>query len=98
MANPVQITAEDFEGMVRHWLETPVDGYLGSDYGIDSKALLQRPMEGSETNEFLVKMRADLPLLQVLPDSAINVFFENTAPDKKRLHVTLGSRTITVGG
>jgi len=42
MSQTAQITPDDIVGMVRHWLSTPVEAYLGSGYGSDVRALLQR--------------------------------------------------------
>ena len=37
------ITGTGIQAMVSDWLDTPVNGYLGSGYGSDTRALLQRP-------------------------------------------------------
>ena len=31
-------------GQIDHWLDTLTNGYLGSDYGIDLKEYLHKPM------------------------------------------------------
>lgn len=61
------ITGKDIQEMVRHWLNTPVEGYLGSGYGQDAKALLQLPQADGAPEAFLEKMRQDIPALQALP-------------------------------
>ncbi len=52
------ITGNEIQGMVGHWLKTPVNGYLGSDYGQDVKALLQQPQTDGAPDAFLQKLRS----------------------------------------
>lgn len=42
--------------MVSHWLHTPVNGYLGSSYGQDIKALLHRPQADGAPGALLQKL------------------------------------------
>lgn len=84
------IVGEDLARMVRHWLSTPPNGYLGSGYGCDPKALLQMPNASGLGDAFIDKMMEDIPLLQQLPRGAVNVAFEQIAIDKKRLLIQVG--------
>ena len=67
------ITGNEIQGMVGHWLKTPVNGYLGSDYGQDVKALLQQPQADGAPDAFLQKLRSDVTVLQALPAGSINL-------------------------
>jgi hypothetical protein len=99
MSTTAQITPEDITGMVRHWLETPPDGYLGSPYGADVKALLQRPQSDNVAlSEFLAKMRRDLPVLDYLPAGAVSAWMERSGVDKMVLHVDVAGTLIKAGG
>lgn len=99
MPSTAQITPEDISAMVRHWLETPPEGYLGSPYGSNVKSLLQRPMSDQVAmNDFLNKMRTDLPVLGVLPAGAVSAWMEPVGADKVVLHIDVAGTLITVGG
>jgi len=90
------ITAELLQDMIRHWLSTPPNGYLGSGYGSDPLSLLQIAMATNEGDVFLAKMRTDLPLLSALPAGAVNLYFEDTGIDSKNLIIEVAGAAITV--
>ncbi|AJK46253.1 hypothetical protein BGL_1c17440 [Burkholderia plantarii] len=92
------ITGNDIQDMVRHWLDTPVSGYLGSDYGQDAKSLLQLPQADGAPEAFLQKLRADVPVLQSLPAGALNLYGVPSLPDRLELIVEVGGRAIQVPG
>jgi hypothetical protein len=98
MPSTAQITPQDITAMVRHWLETPPEGYLGSPYGSDVKALLQRPQTDNVVmSEFTAKMRRDLPVLDYLPPGSVSAWMERNGVDKMVLHVDVAGTLITVG-
>lgn len=84
------INGDDLARMVRHWLATPVNGYLGSGYGSDIHALLQQPQASGLGDEFIDKMMADIPILRQLPRGSVNVYFEEVGNDSKRLLIQVG--------
>ena len=92
MGGMATITPNDTQSMVRHWLDTPVCGYLGSDYGQDAKALLQRPHSDGAPESFLNKMRADIPVLQILPAGALNLYGIPSLPDRMDLVVEVAGQ------
>lgn len=63
---------EEVLGMIKHWLSTPENGYLGSSYGgknlIDQLRQQQTPEELGEV--IAQKLRADIPALK---DQAISL-------------------------
>lgn len=84
--------------MVRHWLNTPLNGYLGDDFGNNLPDYLQSPQAVTDVGEITRKMYSDLPVLQLLPQGAISI---NTAPDQQipdriNLTVTVFGESITV--
>ena len=93
-----EITGNDIQNMVTHWLKTPVYGYLGSDYGSDIKALLQNPHGAGLADAFIDKMRTDLPVLRLLPAGSINLYFRDHGPDKRELIVDVAGMSVSVGG
>jgi hypothetical protein len=99
MPTTAQITPEDIAGMVRHWLETPPEGYLGSPYGADVKALLQRPQTDQVAiNDFIAKMRNDLPVLGYLPAGSVNAWIAPDGADRAVLYIDVAGTLIKAGG
>lgn len=91
------ITGRDVQQMVRHWLETPVNGYLGSDYGQDGRRLLQQPQADSvRANAFLQKLRNDVSILKALPAGSVNLYGKTAAPDRLELTIEVAGQAITV--
>ncbi|MFJ2990729.1 hypothetical protein ACIPF8_22965 [Collimonas sp. NPDC087041] len=80
-------TAQDIQAMVNHWLNTPPNGDLGSDYGADPQSLLQNPVAAGIGDAFIGKMREDVPALDVMPVGAVNVFYVDALPDRSELIV-----------
>ena len=92
------ITGNEIQGMVGHWLKTPVNGYLGSDYGQDVKALLQQPQTDGAPDAFLQKLRSDVTVLQALPTGSLNLYGVPSLPDRLDLIVEVAGQTIEVTG
>lgn len=84
------------QDMIRHWLSTPPNGYLGSGYGSDPQALLQQPLASGIGDAFLDKMAEDLPLIAALPSGAVNAYFEDASNDTKRLLIQVADTMVTV--
>jgi hypothetical protein len=94
----VQITSRDLADMTRHWLECPVDGYLGSPYGSDVKAILQSPMAAGLADGVIAKAIQDIPLLQSAPTGTVNVYQQDIAFDKKGIVFEIAGELVPVGG
>jgi hypothetical protein len=90
-----QITGDDIQAMVSHWLEVPENGYLGSSYGSNIRALLQRPQVGDRryVDAFLDKLRTDVPVLQALPAGAVSLYAEPKGPDQLHIVLDVAGRT-----
>lgn len=94
-----KITGRDVQLMVRHWLETPPNGYLGSDYGSDTKTLLQKPLSDTAYfDAFKTKLRKDVPVLKALPASQTNIVNYGSYPDKLNIAIEVAGQTIEIGG
>lgn len=91
------ITGNDIQGMVSHWLHTPANGFLGSDYGQDAKSLLQRPAADGAPDAYLNKLRVDVEVLQALPRNSVNLYGIHTPPDRLDLVIEVAGQTISVG-
>lgn len=68
------LNGQDVASMCEHWTETPMHGYLGSSYGQTFKSYLQQPQTAVAANSFIQKLRDDVPVLQILPDDAVNLY------------------------
>jgi len=90
------INGEEVSGMVEHWLTTPPNGYLGSSYGSDVKALLQLPNSAGLGDQFIDKMNADLPVISALPADATDVYFEQVDKETKRLIIRVVDSLVAV--
>lgn len=80
---------------VQHWLATPANGYLGSDYGTDIQSYLFRPMDSFEGDEIIAKMKQDIPILQGASEGLINIFFESKGIDEKVLYIQIADNVIS---
>ncbi|AUZ05268.2 hypothetical protein ADP71_17410 [Vitreoscilla sp. C1] len=81
MAN--QITAQFILGQINHWIHTPQNAYLGSNYGIDLYQYLHKPMTHQMADEIIAKMRADVPVLGSVAEDSLNIYSRNDGFDSK---------------
>lgn len=90
------VDSQELTGMVEHWLGTPPNGYLGSSYGSEIRALLQKPNSAGLGDQFIDKMAEDIPLVGALPSGAVNVYFEQRDKESKRLLIEVADRLVAV--
>lgn len=90
------ITGKEVQAMVKHWLKTPVNGYLGSDYGQDLKSLLQRPMNDGMGDAVLQKLRSDVPIIGILPSGSVNLLQINGETDKRTFCIEVAGNLVEV--
>ena len=83
--------------MVSHWIECPVDGYLGSGYGSDIKSLVQTPMASGLADGQVAKCRQDIPLLQNAAPDAVSIYYDDKGMDQKVIVFEVGGNLIDVG-
>ena len=95
MSNDVEFTASDVIEMIKHWLATPINNYIGSDYGSDVKSLLFQPLNTIVVNEFLEKLKSDIPLISVFDN--VNLVSVPIAHDKLSIFLLVDSVTIDIG-
>lgn len=88
------INPQLMQDMVRHWLETPVNGYLGSDYGQDLKRVLHSPLASHLADKQVSKLRADVPVLALLPSDTVNLYSTHDGRDKLRLFIEVAGRAL----
>ncbi len=95
MASDTISTAE-IADMVRHWLATPVNGYLGHGYGNDVKSLLQLPLNTPLADAFLQKLMTDVPILTRMPAGTVNLYTEPVGKDHLRLIISLAGTQVSI--
>jgi hypothetical protein len=90
------IDSKEIQKFVNHWLSVPAFGYLGSDYGQETKSLLQRPQSDGAADAYLRKLRTDVPVIDVLPAGSTNLYGVQTAPDRLDLVIEVAGTTFTI--
>jgi len=93
-----KITADELEGMVEHWLSTPVAGYLGSDYGQSLPSLLQLPHSDGAADELLRKLRQDILITTQLPPEAVSLYGAPNGADGFDIVLEVAGRTFDLTG
>lgn len=84
--------------MLTHWIGTPVNGYLGSGYGSELKALIQTPMAAGLADGIIAKARQDIPLLLTAAPDAVNVYAEDRGMDIKAIVFEIGGELVPIDG
>lgn len=79
-----------------HWLACPPNGYLGSDYGIDLKQYLHKPMSTFDADKIIAKMKIDIPILALLPENSINIYMENQNDDSKIIYIQVMEKAFII--
>lgn len=92
-----KITATELQGMVTHWAGTPPNGYLGSSYGADTLGMLHAPMKTGLADAYLNKLRVDVPLVGAMPPQALNMYAEDTGPDKRTIFIEASGQLVALG-
>lgn len=70
----VNIDINFIANQIDHWLSCLPNSYLGSDYGIDLKQYLHKPLSSFDADNILRKMRQDIPILSILSDDELNIY------------------------
>lgn len=93
------VTANDVYAMVEHWLRTPINGYLGSDYGNNLTDLLQKPLSQPDADRVIRKLKNDIPILQAIEKTnpnAVNLYAYSEGVDKLRIILEVLGKKIDV--
>lgn len=73
-----------------HWQNTPANAYRGSSYGEDHNRLLLQTMSTDIADDFLDKLKADIPLLANLGRDTLSILSEDIGNDKKQIYLSVG--------
>lgn len=80
--------------MVEHWLMTPPNAYYGSSYGADLNGLLLVPLTANVADEFIAKMKADLPILSSLDSDELSLYTTTSGFEKRIIVLSIGTVSI----
>lgn len=92
--NNAEINYSFIISQIRHWLATPSNSYLGSNYGIDLKQYLHKPMTQFDADGIIRKMRNDIPILSFVSQDDLNVYAEDDGIDGKIIWIQLSDKLI----
>lgn len=84
------ITAEHIRQMITHWLDTPPNGYFAQSYGADAKAMLLKELSADVADEFLSKLRADIPIINTLDEDQLSISIETVGFDTINVILSIG--------
>ena len=90
------IRTQDILPMIEHWLKTPVNGYYGSGYGADLASLLLRPLSTPIADDFLAKLKRDIPILAELSADQLSIISQNIGFEQQQLYLRLGQVAINL--
>ena len=80
--------------MIRDWLETPVNGYLGSGYGNDLQKYLHKPLAATDADLILDKLRFDVRVLEMIPADALNLYSTHDRHERAQLFLEISGHLI----
>lgn len=92
------ISPENVSDMIAHWLNTPANSCLGSNYGHNFDDLIAAPLAGVQANAVIKKLLNDVPVLQVLPAGSVNIYKKPTGPDRIELILEVAGTEFTLTG
>lgn len=83
--------------MISHQLDTPLNGYLGSDYGSIIPDLLQQPQRLGLADAVIKKIQKDVPLANALPRGSLNIYSVPDGADKMNIFIDANGQIIDAG-
>ncbi|KYQ83275.1 hypothetical protein AWW72_14855 [Acinetobacter sp. NRRL B-65365] len=86
------IDSNKIMAMIKHWLQSEVNGYLGSDYGPDWNALFLGPLSAPVANTFIEKMKRDIPILKQLSADQLQLWSQNEGFETETIYLRLANQ------
>lgn len=80
--------------MIAHWLESEINGYIGSDYGPDFNSLFLAPLSAPVTNTFIQKMKSDIPILKQLSADQFQMWAQDEGFETKIIYLRIGQQIV----
>lgn len=75
--------------MIRHWVKTPPNAYLGQDYGFNIQSILLRPLTENMADYILSELKKQIPPLQYLNSSQLEIYRETLGNDTARYFIMI---------
>lgn len=82
--------------MINDWLGTPPNAYFGSDYGCDINSLFLKPLGSIVANNFIDKMRKDLPILNMLNNDQLSLYTQPEGFETTIIFLQIGDVAINL--
>lgn len=82
--------------MIEDWLTTPVNGYFGSSYGADLASLLLRPLSRPLGDQFIAKLKQDVPILNKLSSDQLELYSTNEGFERKIIYLRIADVKINL--
>jgi len=80
---------EDYERMIRHWIGTVPNSYIGQSYGFNLHKTLLKPMSIDEADQILREMKEQIPPLQLLKPDQLMVSRGPEVTATEKYYITL---------
>ena len=91
------IEGNQIETMIKHWLNTPPNGYFGQSYGADVRNMLLRELTSDNADMLLKKVRVDIPILNQLDESQLSISVDTVEHDQLYVYLLIGNIAISLG-
>ena len=91
------IDAAELVDMIEHWLTIPANSLFATDYGHENHKLLLNYLSASVADEYLAKMKRDIPLLQRLPTNQLNIVSSTEGYSTRLISIQLAGVLIPIG-
>lgn len=88
---------QDIVEMIQHWLACPPNGYFGQDYGAPTAILLLNPLSAPVADEFIRKMRNDIPVLNLLGPDELAIEAHTQGHDIRLISIRVRDTLVPVG-
>lgn len=83
------ITAKTILDMVGYWLNHPVNGKYGSDFGAPIYELLMTPLDARVADSFINKMKKDIPILSELNSDQLALYSETEGFETVHIYLNI---------
>lgn len=93
----LMITTDLIIDMLQHWLNTPAYSVFGTSYGCDTSQLLLTPLSAPVADEFIAKLKRDIPVLSQLSSDQLSIVAEQEGFEVRRIAIQLGNVLLDVG-
>lgn len=80
---------KDLAEMIKHWVNTPPNAYLGQNYGFNIQSILLSPLSESKADFILKQLREHIPPLQKLNSSQLAIYKETVNNDTEKYFIVL---------